>query len=104
MRRSERAVPSSFCRRSVRLRRWSPLRRRRSDRAVSELVILADGKRRTLRQARQASRFGGLHREHRHANRVYRMLEAACSGGRVVAVDEVDSRRIEEVEANESSA
>jgi hypothetical protein len=66
--------------------------------AVSELVSLADGKRRTLRRARHASRFGGFHREHRHANRVFRLLDAACSDGHVGPVEDQDSRRIDEVE------
>lgn len=56
-------------------------------------------RRRTLRQARQVSRFGGLHREYRHANRVYRLLDAACDGGHVTGVDAEDSRRMAEVEA-----
>lgn len=75
------------------------LQGREDDAAVAELVTLARGKRRTLRQARNVSRFWGLHREHRHANRVYRLLDGACSGGHVPAVDREDNRRIEEVEA-----
>jgi hypothetical protein len=72
---------------------------REDDDAVAELVAAAGGSRRTLRRARQVSRFGGWHREYRHANRVYRLLDAACEGGHVTGVAAEDSRRIVEVEA-----
>jgi hypothetical protein len=72
---------------------------RENDGAVSGLVVAANGNRRTLRRARHASRFCGLHHEHWHANRVYRLLDAACSGGPVAAVSSKDRRRIEQVEA-----
>ena len=82
----------------VKLANQLGLEDRGDDEAVAQLVAVAGGRRRTLRRARQVSRFGGLHREYRHANRVYRLLDAACEGA-VTDVDAEDVRRIAEVEA-----
>jgi hypothetical protein len=67
--------------------------------AVAELRALAGGKRRTLRQAEQASRFGGYHHELRRANLAHRLLQAAATGTQISAISSVDRERIEAVEA-----
>ncbi len=67
--------------------------------AVEELRALAHGSRRTLRLAERGGRFGGHHRELAFANRVNRLLQAACKGGAVPPVSEDDRARIAVVEA-----
>jgi len=65
--------------------------------AVAELRALAGG-RSALRLAERASRFDGLHRELRFANRVHRLLRAASAGRAVEAAGPQDLRRIEAIE------
>jgi hypothetical protein len=72
---------------------------REDDEAVADLRALAGGRRRTLRQAERASRFGGYHRERQRANLAYRLLQAALADTSVAAVPPADRARIEAVEA-----
>src|SRR5438132_6363705 len=70
--------------------------------AVAELRALASNRRRTLRQAQRASRFGGYHHELRQANLAHRLLEAAVTRNPVAAITPEDQKRIETVEAFDS--
>ena len=67
--------------------------------AVGELRTLADGKRRTLRQAEEQSRFDGQHLEKRFENSVYRLLVAARTNASVRPPTPEDAGRIEAIEA-----
>ena len=70
--------------------------------AVAELRALASNRRRTLRRAERASRFGGYHHEQRQANLAHRLLEAAVTRNPVAGISPEHQKRIETVEAFDS--
>jgi hypothetical protein len=67
--------------------------------AVSELRAVAGGRRRSLRQAEQASRFNGYHHELAQANLTNRLLKAALAREAVPLPSQEDAERIAALEA-----